>query len=103
IRQGQEGRRRGGGPAVAGGEGWRLASPPRAVLLEGQPSPDPFWRLQAPAGSGARGRIRAPTAGSSGDEYDCDDFCDFVLCPNDCKCEVILFFGQMNVIVMIFV
>ena len=33
------------------------------------------------------------------DEYDCDDFCDFVLCPNDCECEVIFFFGQMNVIV----
>jgi hypothetical protein len=37
------------------------------------------------------------------DEYDCDDFCDFVLCPNDCECEVILFFGQMNVIARIFV
>ncbi|BAS85993.1 Os03g0708250, partial [Oryza sativa Japonica Group] len=37
------------------------------------------------------------------DEYDCDDFCNFVLCPNDCECEVILFFGQMNMIAMIFV
>uniref|UniRef100_A0A0E0AS65 Uncharacterized protein n=1 Tax=Oryza glumipatula TaxID=40148 RepID=A0A0E0AS65_9ORYZ len=45
------------------------ASPPRAVLLEGRPSPDPLWSLQAPSGSEACGRIRAPTAGSSGDEF----------------------------------
>uniref|UniRef100_A0A0E0F4L7 Uncharacterized protein n=1 Tax=Oryza meridionalis TaxID=40149 RepID=A0A0E0F4L7_9ORYZ len=36
-------------------------------------------------------------------EYDCDDFCDFVLCANDCECEVILFFGKMIANVMIFV
>uniref|UniRef100_A0A0D9Z1S4 Uncharacterized protein n=1 Tax=Oryza glumipatula TaxID=40148 RepID=A0A0D9Z1S4_9ORYZ len=55
--------------------------------------------LQAPDGSGAPGRIRALTARSGGG----NDFCDFVLCPNDCEREVILFFGQMNVIVMFLV
>ncbi|BAT00994.1 Os07g0282700 [Oryza sativa Japonica Group] len=40
--------------------------------------------LQAPAGSGAPRRIRAPTARSGFG----DDFFDFVLCPNDCECEV---------------
>jgi hypothetical protein len=59
--------------------------------------------LQAPARSGAPGRIWAATARSGGGDDFCDDFFDFVLCPNDCECEVILFFGQMNMIVMFLV
>uniref|UniRef100_A0A0E0R889 Uncharacterized protein n=1 Tax=Oryza rufipogon TaxID=4529 RepID=A0A0E0R889_ORYRU len=64
----------------------RGLSPDRRPL----PPPPPY---RQPLDPGEDPATASSTTAPPPDEYDCDDFCDFVLCPNDCECEVILFFG----------